>query len=201
VCADANCATGTIRTITPGPSATPSGLRVRPNGTPVIGLRDYFGGAHSLYDCNDAGCSSGTPRGLGGGASIRFLLGPAVRADNRPVVVNSGPVLHDCDDAACSTNTPRPFDTGESIYASAVAIRTDGRPLIAYNGNGGVVKLFDCGNAACTFGAVRTVDQTAASFVDQEIALALRPDGRPVLAYPAGNNELRLLLCRTPTCQ
>jgi len=201
VCGDPSCASGAIRTITASPSATPSSLKIRPNGTPVISLRDYFGGGHSLYDCNDASCSSGTQRGLGAGVSIRFLLGMAVRADNRPIVANTGPVLHDCDDAACSTNTLRPFDVqGSFLAASAIAIRSDGRPIVAY-GLGGTVKLFDCANVQCTSGTARTVDVVDTSFSDQEIALALRSDDRPVLAYPAGPGQLRVLSCRTATCQ
>lgn len=201
VCNDPSCASGTVRTITASPSYTPSAMRIRPNGTPVITLRNYFSGGHALYDCNDASCSSGTIRALGGGASIRFLLGLAVRSDNRAIVVNSGPVMHDCADAACTSNTAQPFDTGEFVSASSAAIRSDGRPLLAYATAFGSVKLFDCGNAACTFGTVRTVDQTSNGFSDQEISLALRTDDRPVLAYPAGGSQLRVLSCLNATCQ
>jgi hypothetical protein len=48
---------------------------------------------------------------------------------------------------------------------------------------------------------LRTVDATGNSFSDQEIALAIRPDGRPVLAYPADSGTMRVLSCRTVTCQ
>ena len=201
VCNDPTCASGTIRTITASPSYTPSAMRIRPNGTPVITLRNYFGGGHALYDCNDAGCSSGTIRGLGTGTSLRFQMGLAVRSDNRAVVVNYGPVMHDCADAACTTNTARPFDTGESVFASAAAIRSDGRPLLAYGSGFGGVKLFDCADAACTSGTVRAVDQPQNFFSDQEISLALRPDNRPVIAYPTGSSGVRLLICQSVTCQ
>ncbi len=114
---------------------------------------------------------------------------------------NSGPVMHDCADAACTSNTAQPFDTGEFVSASAAAIRGDGRPLLAYGTGSGAVKLFDCGNAACTFGTVRQVDQVSNGFSDQEISLALRPDDRPVLAYPAGGGQLRVVSCLNTTCQ
>jgi hypothetical protein len=206
VCNDPTCASGTIRTITASPSYTPSGIRIRSNGSPMIALRDYVGfGGNGLYDCNDAACSSGSIRALGSGGSIRFLLGLAVRSDNRAIVVgvnNSGPVLHDCADSVCSSNVARPFDTGGSISASAAVIRGDGRPLLAYGGYGGQVKLFDCADAACTSGTVRIVDQVPNSFSDQEISLALRADGRAVLAYPVGSSGgLRLLSCQNTTCQ
>ncbi len=201
VCNDPTCASGTIRTITASPSFTPSGLRIRPNGSPMIALRDYFGGGHGLYDCNDATCSSGTIRGLGSGSSIRFMLGLGIRGDNRAIVVNSGPVMHDCADASCSSNVARPFDTGEFVTASAAAVRSDGRPLLAYGTSYGGVKLFDCADAACTSGTVRVIDQVAGSFSDQEIAMALRADGRAVIAYPVGFGGVRLLLCQSATCQ
>ncbi|MEQ1516333.1 MAG: hypothetical protein ABL931_07590 [Usitatibacteraceae bacterium] len=200
-CNDPTCASGTIRSITTGPSYTPSGVRIRPNGTPVIALRNYVSGGHGLFDCNDAGCSSGTIRALGGGGSIRFLLGLAVRSDNRPLVVNSGPVLHDCNDAACSSLTNRSFDAGEGISASAIAIRSDGRPLLAYATFSNAVKVFDCTDTACSSGSARAIDQLSANFTDTEVSIALRADGRPVIAYVGTFGTVRLLLCATTNCQ
>lgn len=202
VCNDPTCASGTIRTITAAPSFTPSGLRIRPNGTPVLALRNYFGGSHALYDCNDAGCSSGNLRSLGGGVSLRFVLGLTVRADNRPLVANSGPVLHDCNDAACSTHTDRPFDTGESVAASAAVVRADGRPLLATVSFTGVVKVFDCANPQCSAGTAQVVDQVDnGNFTDTEISIALRPDGRPVLGYVGAASTVRLLMCVSANCR
>lgn len=202
VCSDPTCASGTIRTITPTSSFTPSGVRVRPNGTPVLALRNYFGGGHALYDCNDAGCSTGSLRGLGSGVSLRFVLGLAVRADNRPLVVNSGPVMHDCNDAACSTHTNRPFDTGESVAASAAVVRADGRPLLATISFFGSVKVFDCANLQCSTGTSQIVDQVDnGNFGDTEISMALRPDGRPVLGYVGSSGTVRLLMCVSTNCR
>ncbi|MFO1311878.1 MAG: hypothetical protein U1F41_07380 [Burkholderiales bacterium] len=198
VCGDPTCASGTVRNL--ATNVTPSGVRIRPNGTPVVALRDYFGGGHALYDCNDAACSSGTVRGLGGGESIRFLLGLATRSDNRPLVINSGPVLHDCADAACTSNTPRPFDAGETVTASAVAMRADGRPLLVYGTPYGAVKTFDCADAACANGSARAADQVSANWYDKEIAVALRANGLPILAYPVWA-EVRMLFCQTASCQ
>jgi hypothetical protein len=201
-CNDATCASGSVRNLTTGPSFTPSGVRMRPNGTAVVALRNYFGNPHGLYDCNDATCSSGTVRSLGAGQSIRFLLGLAVRADNRPLLLNGGPVLHDCNDAACSSATDRPIDSGEPISASAIALRADGRPLIVYGTQFGAIKVFDCANTQCTGGSARAVDQVPnASFFDSEVSVALRADGRPVIAYPGSSGTLRLLLCTTANCQ
>ncbi len=201
-CGDPTCASGTIRNITTGPSYTPSGVKIRPNGTPVVALRNYFSGGHGLYDCNDAGCSSGTIRGLGPGQSIRFLLGLAVRTDNRPLVVNAGPLLHDCNDAGCSSVTNRSFDAGESISASAIALRADGRPLLVYATFANAVKVFDCADTACSSGSARAIDLVAqAYFPDTEVAVALRADGRPVIAYVGAPGTVRMLLCASTNCQ
>jgi hypothetical protein len=201
-CNDATCASGSVRNLTTGPSFTPSGVRMRPNGTAVVALRNYFGNPHGLYDCNDATCSSGTVRSLGAGQSIRFLPGLAVRSDNRPLLLNSGPVLHDCNDAACSSATDRPIDSGEPISASAIAVRADGRPLLVYGTQFGAIKVFDCANTQCTAGSARAVDQVPnVSFFDSEVSVALRADGRPVIAYPGSGGTLRLLLCTTANCQ
>lgn len=201
-CNDPGCASGSVRTLTAGPGLSPGAIRMRPNGTAVLALRNYNSGVHGLYDCNDATCSSGTVRPLGGGNSIRFLLGLAVRADNRPLLLNSGPTLHDCNDAACSSASDRPLDSGEPISASAIALRPDGRPLIVYGTQLGAIKVFDCANVQCSGGTARAVDQVPnASFFDSEIALALRADGRPVIAYPGSSGTIRLLLCNSANCQ
>lgn len=202
VCNDPSCASGTIRTITASPSYTPSGVRIRPNGTPVLALRNYFGSTHALFDCNDASCSSGNLRGLGSGPSLRFLLGLGVRPDNRPLVINAGPVLHDCNDAGCSTHTDRPFDTGESVAASAAVVRADGRPLLATISFSGAVKVFDCANLQCSAGTSQVVDQVDnGNFSDTEISMALRPDGRPVLGYVGSSGTVRLLMCVSANCR
>lgn len=202
VCNDPGCASGTVRTITPSPSYTPGGVRIRPNGTPVLALRNYFGGAHALFDCNDAGCSSGSVRGLGGGPSLRFLLGLAVRADNRPLVVNAGPTLHDCNDAACSSHEDRSIGAGESVAATAAVVRADGRPLIATISFSGAVKVHDCSNAQCSGATSQAVDQVDnGNFGDSEISMALRPDGRPVLGYVGSAGTVRLLMCVTANCR
>lgn len=198
-CADANCATGTARTLTAS-GYTPSAIKIRPNGSPAIALRNFVGSPHALYDCNDANCSGGSVRDLAFGSSIRFLLGLAVRSDNRPVVVNSGPTLHDCTDAACSSNTARSFDAGESVQQSAIAMRADGRPLLVYGTGTGAIKIFDCAGTDCSSGTVGVLDQSSLFLGDLEIAIALRADGRPVIAYSAANADLRLLMCATANC-
>lgn len=204
-CNDPNCAAPTITTVVAGSAQlSPSAFRIRPNGTPVIALRTFGFPTHALYDCNDANCSSGTLRSLAPGISTRFPLGLAVRPDNRPLVSSSdfsNGFLHDCNDAGCSTNTRRDFLAAETFAHSALVLRGDGRPLVAYIQSGtGTLKLFDCSLSACASGASRPIDQTQ-TFGDAQIAMVLRPDGRPVLAYPAGAGEYRLLMCTTPACQ
>jgi hypothetical protein len=204
-CNDANCASPTTTTlVAAGVSLSPSAFRIRPNGSPVLALRSFGHPTHALYDCNNATCTSGTLRNLASGIGSRFVLGLAVRSDNRPVVSNSdfsNGFLHDCSDAACSANTRRDFLSNETFGQSTLTLRADGRPLVAYLQAGtATLKLFDCNNAECSSGTSRPIDQTQA-FGDAQIALALRSDGRPVLAYPAGNSEYRLLMCATAACQ
>ncbi|MCI1711249.1 MAG: hypothetical protein LKM32_00665 [Chiayiivirga sp.] len=204
-CNDANCAAPTITTVVPGSAQlSPSAFRIRPNGTPVIALRSFGHPTHALYDCNDANCSSGTLRSLVQGIGSRFVLGLAVRSDNRPVVSSSdfsNGFLHDCSDAGCSANLRRDFLSNETFGQSALTLRADGRPLVFYNQAGtGTLKLFDCNNTECSSGTARPVDQSQA-FGDAQLAIALRADGRPVMAYPAGSGEFRLLMCATPACQ
>lgn len=212
VCNLPSCNTGgLIRTLTTG--STPRSLRIRGNGTPVVALRDFNVGQARLYDCNDAGCASGTLRQLGVTPSIRHALSIGVRADNRPLVAgylqdfSATPanrlVAYSCLDAGCSSVQPQLL--GEAVVVgSDTLIRSDGRALIAHlsaAGSQGSLRLWDCANVECSGGTLRVLDLFPAS-TSQEVSMALRPDGRPVIAYASIEpSELRLLVCRTATCQ
>jgi len=59
--------------------------------------------------------------------------------------------------------------------------------------------VFDCANSGCSVGSSRTV--VGGGDFGTTVALALRGDGRPVLAfYDALNGDLRLRVCANPEC-
>ncbi len=214
VCNIAACNTGgLIRNLPAG--STPRTLRIRPNGVPVVGLRDFNLSQSRLFDCNDATCSSGTVRDLNAQSGLRHTISIAVRADNRPVAsayhqdfALAKPYnlsTHSCVDAGCTSNARTLLDTEAIVYGSSIAVRTDGRPLIAYLAGapgfgGATLRLADC-DFSCSTATLRVLDQFNLA-TDQEVSMALRADGRPVIAYSTRSpSEVRVLVCSNPNCQ
>ncbi|MEM6496208.1 MAG: hypothetical protein AAF709_05725, partial [Pseudomonadota bacterium] len=71
-----------------------------------------------------------------------------------------------------------------------LALRNDGRPIIAYRGAGGQqLRVYDCADVGCESGVPRTLEQVLA----QEIHIAVRPDGTPILAYGDSDPAVRSL--------
>ncbi|WP_406675141.1 hypothetical protein WBK31_16135 [Nonomuraea sp. N2-4H] len=121
-----------------------------------------------------------------------------------------------CADPACTTPVTRQaavlklpsYLHKEEGFALGVA--PDGRPVAAQlDATTGAVHVVSCQDAACARATVRTpVPGSAAmerdvlrSLAGSALTLAMREDGRPVIAYQAGGDgALTLLDCRTPDC-
>lgn len=202
VCSDTTCSSGQLRQPSNFGTSIIDDLEIRPNGSPVFALRP-FGGPGGLYDCDDSTCSSGSVRSYATSGN-RWVNSVAVRANNRPVLLNYESTSHslrDCGDAACTTATTISLDPSVafSILSQRVTLRPDGRPLVAYGLGGGSIRIFDCANTGCTSGTARTLDATSGQDVEEEIGVAVRSDGRPVLVYQ-GASGMQLLSCKQPNC-
>ncbi|MBK9657514.1 MAG: hypothetical protein IPO66_19595 [Rhodanobacteraceae bacterium] len=80
-----------------------------------------------------------------------------------------------------------------------MAVRSDGRPLIAVGGNAGsgtLLRLVDCNDAACTSWTARALGSVSVAFP----ALAIRPDGRPLLASAGVGQQLTAYDCADIVC-
>lgn len=86
-------------------------------------------------------------------------------------------------------------DVGE--YA-AVAVRNDGRPIIAYyDRTNDDLRLYDCTTSSCAGGSARVLD--AGSSLDRQVAIAIRANGLPIVAY-ASIQGLRVYDCGNTSC-
>ncbi|MCC5866497.1 MAG: collagen-like protein, partial [Wenzhouxiangella sp.] len=88
-----------------------------------------------------------------------------------------------------------------STFRGAVAVRADGRPLIAYSRNG--LLLADCADPACSAFESRLLSdgsETVGSTVD----IVIRDNGRPLVAYQRrvaiGSAQVRLFDCADSAC-
>jgi hypothetical protein len=126
-----------------------------------------------------------------------------VRGNGRPLIIAGGVAgslaVHDCADPTCLSSAVSNLGNATTNGLGAT-LRADGRPWIVFGApaaNG--VRMFDCSTAACTAGSSRSL-VTGGNF-GAYVALAVREDGRPVVAYQdADNDDLRLYLCANPDC-
>ena len=214
LCNDTLCSNPIIRN--PG-AANSDGSRpsiaVRPDGRPFA-YYSFVGGT-AAWDCADSDCSSGTLRQVSGAGNFTSDFSElALRADGRPVMLyrrgNTNDVfVFSCADINCTSGTERliadePTTQSTQVAGLALAIGTDGRPLVAYNlsnqptpGNfAGALRLARCADAECTSASVRSLNTSQGFF---SVPLAVRSDNRPVLIELAGNDR-NLLTCDNPDC-
>lgn len=89
-------------------------------------------------------------------------------------------------------------DVGSSV---SIALRADGRPVLAHHNNTlGSLRFFNCLDAACVTGLSRTLDSAGAD-VGEETSIAIRPNGFPVVVYrDVAALALKLYDCASDTC-
>jgi hypothetical protein len=81
---------------------------------------------------------------------------------------------------------------------SAIAIGTDGLPIIAYWDNANRnLRVAHCGNLACTSNSTLTTVDTAS--VGGHLSIAMGLDGLPVIAYQ-GEGQWKVLHCGNAKC-
>ena len=207
-CANVSCSSGVVRTLSSTLYAYGTAVQIRADGRPMIALG---GNANALapvrlFDCVDVGCSAATAQvqGLLTGTGPPALL---IRSNGRPLIATTGQLndlaVFDCADAICSSNTQTSLTTGLTSDTIDMKLRSNGFPLIAYGDILAVgqsdLRLFDCANSSCSAGSIRTI--VSNGDFGRDVALALRSDGRPVIAYyDAFNDDLRLRVCANPEC-
>lgn len=146
-CSNAGCGAGTPRTI------EPIGIEIHRTATVVsnVGSRPliaYVTGSPDwdlrLFVCSNSSCTGGTSRSLDSGATVQSNIHMIIGSDGFPIIsyVDASPVyaakLYYCADALCSSGEAK-FATqnGEAgAMGAAVAVGSEGNPLIAYYGMG-----------------------------------------------------------------
>ncbi|MGW4412816.1 hypothetical protein ACWEJ6_53190 [Nonomuraea sp. NPDC004702] len=183
-------------------------LAARPGGGLVVaqlhGLakqRDVEGELLSLTICDDPGCAHPRAKDVtnvpvssdtGGGRDLIAGVGPDDRAIMLRLDQDSGAIqVISCDDPACARARVEQPVADESPDTSpdrpvrppaAMAIRADGRPLIAYQDMAdGTIKLLDCRTRACS--QADTVTLTAPRDRVARPALVLDRAGRALVAF------------------
>jgi hypothetical protein len=208
-CANVSCSSGVVRTLSNSASFVKgTAVQIRADGRPMVALggSNGFGIRVRLFDCADVDCSAASLLSLPSGA-VAEPVALLIRSSGRPLIAttgaNSALSVSDCADAICSSNIQSVLTTGATSDTIDMKLRSNGFPLIAYGDLLAVgesdLRLFDCSNSSCSTGSTRTIVSNGDFGTD--IALALRSDGRPVIAYyDAFNEDLRLRVCANPEC-
>ena len=94
-------------------------------------------------------------------------------------------------------------DFGDNGDNTGIAVRTDGRPIIAYQQRvtgASYLMAYDCADAACTSGTIHTLDTTG--FSGAYLDIAVRSNGLPIISYwRAGDDSaLRVYDCADAGC-
>jgi hypothetical protein len=182
-----------------------SSIAISTDGTPLISYYDSNQGRLKVAKCKDSGCTGGKAKisVVDESVSAGSFAGVAIGADDLPVISyynhSHGDlrVAH-CNDPACAggDESITTLDTDGLVGSfAALGIGDDGLPVVAYYDLiGGLVKLIRCSDRACSgFETPRVVaqdEETMKSF----LAMAIRPDGTPVLAFfNQTNGDLKLV--------
>jgi len=110
-----------------------------------------------------------------------------------------------CGDLDCSSgSTYTTVDTSLSTNGAvvAMALSTDGSPVINYRRGTGGLRILKCGDASCSSGNISTGVSTALNY-GAVGALAVPADGLPVVVYAdtTGSPDLiRVLKCSDAGC-
>jgi hypothetical protein len=208
-CGNASCSSGnTITTVdSVGNVGGDTSIAVSADGFPVISYNVFPTGL-KVVKCSSADCvfgntitlvdNVGTP---GVGTSI------VVPADGRPVISHYSPNLKvtKCGNASCSSgNTSTVVDNTitQDGLQSAIAISSDGLPVIAYaDGLIGRLKVAKCSNASCSSGTTITTINSVDNVNRYYVPMKLSTDGKPVIVVNKTNNfDLLVLKCSDVAC-
>jgi hypothetical protein len=191
-CLNTTCSSANQGTLaTAGRGFRPSSTRL-PSGNLLVSHFEPGTGSMRGTLCNDLGCSA--PQ------SLLFESSPGVAGKSLMRTTDTGLPLvffHDalradvrssqCTAAACTAFTQRVAYNGFPVNGARLALRPDGRPVVAY------IRqrrpwLAQCSDALCSSVSHNVVPGFNS---DPRPAIAVRPDGRPVIYYSnVGGSEL-----------
>ncbi|MDO8582114.1 MAG: hypothetical protein Q7S16_04560, partial [bacterium] len=207
-CLDLSCATRTTTTIDASSPTAWSSIAISTDGFPVIAYE--VGNDIMIAKCINAECTGestlSTP--VVGNADRPNI---AIGTDGNPVIAYYNNNANDlmvakCANTACSSlSTPVTIlDSDWTSSGTAMAISTDGFPIIAYHdGAGGFgadeLRVAKCSNDACTASSVVIVDSDGNVGAQPSITIGI--DNLPVIAYyDATNGNLKVAHCANASC-
>jgi hypothetical protein len=204
-CGQTSCTTSSQFQLEAGGAGPGIDIAMRPNGTPFVAYLVDTGASFTLkaFDCTSDDCSTGTVRTLdSSNVSNDSRVSISVRDGGIPIVfyegngASQGLHAYRCFDSACTNGTARDINDDEVFGIDSTA-RAGRGPFVVYTaGSGGAVRGFDCIDAGCDGGTVRTFSTSSNS---AKVAVQQPATGGPVVAYHAAS-ALRVYRCDNSNC-
>ena len=183
-------------------------------GRAVIAYDDLSNASLRVAACGDVACTSVSIVTVDDDplAIIGEHVDVAIGADGLPVMayaVMPGGSLRvaKCADATCASRTTHDLDQPSVGQFASIAIGADGNPVVSYYDfhQNGALKVAKCTDAACAQPAIVSLLDDRGRQVGVFNAIAIRPDGNPVISYrrcffDAVDCVLAVAECRTPDC-
>ena len=203
-CANAACAGATSIALSGANLGRAPSLARRPNGLPFISHHDSGSGAVMGTLCGNAACDNGTQllvleNGPGMGQTSVALS----YADGRPLAIYRDAAqaslrMTECTTTACSAFNRRLAVDGIATGSPAVALRADGRAVVAWvRASNRQPHLALCADATCTQFTRRVLGGSNSD--SSTPAVAIRPDNRP-FAYFASVGGTAAWDCNDAEC-
>ncbi|HRQ65993.1 MAG TPA: hypothetical protein PKZ76_14215 [Xanthomonadaceae bacterium] len=183
-------------------------IAIGTDGHPVIAYRDETNTALKVASCANSACTQSILTTVDPGGNVGEFTSIAIGNDGLPVIAyydrsNGNLKVAKCANPACTGSaTLSTVDSTANVgQYTAIAVPTDGLPLIAYRDvtNTGL-KLARCANPACTGSAtLRTLDATGNK--GEFNAIAIAPDGFAFISYvDVGQSRIRSAECHNLDC-
>ena len=218
-CANAACTGAATITTVDDPANSVgqySSIAIGSDGLPVISYTDHTAFALKVAKCANAACTGAatiTTVDPASGAGFYTSIAIGNESVGLPVIsyqnLSTGTLtVAKCANAACTgTATITSVDAaGSGVgYYTAIAIGSDGRPVISYMQlptlTTGMLKVAKCANAACTgMATITTVDDPVNS-VGFHTSIGIGGDGLPVISYKdITADSLKVAKCTNAAC-
>lgn len=183
-------------------------MAIRSDGRAIFYHSGGISDTDGVTSCNNMRCDTATYTPVDAGSANDEDATLFLRADDRPVLVNveAGAIITvPCNNVNCTSlgsETSLSKPGSETDNARAVSNGTHG--YIVYNEYDEDIRLFQCTNEACTTGNDRLIDDVTSETSQTQVDIAIRSDGRPVIAatHSGGGSDscLYLYICDDIAC-
>jgi uncharacterized repeat protein (TIGR01451 family) len=168
------------------------------DGLPLIAYYDATNGDLKVAHCSTVDCTASTRAVIDSAGDVGSEPALAVGADGLAVVayrdaVTGAVKVARCSELSCGSASIVTLGPGISSRGIAIAIGTDGLPLVAFARTGGLA-VAHCTDVACSGATV-----AATGFSGLRPSIAIGADGLPILAFDTGF-DLIVVRCANPSC-